>query len=372
MMLCELAAMFPRCYRWLVPMLFLGVISCDNGQEGTTTTKKEKESKSQKAFVKMRSPRHQQKLKMGDSVFFKLDVTSDATGIKQLTVFLDGDELQSNDGKALQFKWPSSNLSLGEHRAEYEVMYENGKKERRFSSFMLLARKAPAKQTFSVIDQYPHDEKAYTQGLLWHDGKLFESTGQYNESSLRRVDLLSGKVEKQVDLAGTFFGEGLTLFGNDLIQLTWTSRQGFVYDVNSFEKKRVFDYPTEGWGITHNGKHLIMSDGSEKLYFINPATFTIEHEISACNHLGPIKNLNELEFINGEIWANIYTTTTIARINPSNGVVNAIIDLRGIVESKDAHAGMDHLNGIAYNEKDDRLFVTGKNWRRVYEIEVRD
>lgn len=370
MMLYELAAMFPRYYRWLLPMLLLGIFSCDSEQKKTIPAKKEPKQK--KAFVKMASPRHQQKLKLGDSILFKLTLTNEAAGIERLSVFLDGEELKSNEGKAMEFKWPSTNLGLGEHRAEYEVKYEDGKKDRRFSSFTVLAAKAPARQTFSIIDQYPHDDEAYTQGLLWHEGKLYESTGQYNESNLRRVDLLSGKVEKQVDLAGTFFGEGLTLFGNDLIQLTWTSRQGFVYDVNSFEKKRVFDYPTEGWGITHNGKHLIMSDGTEKLYFMDPATFTIEHEISVYNHLGPIRNLNELEFINGEIWANIYTTTTIARIDPSNGVVNALIDLKGIVEAKDAHANMDHLNGIAYDEKGERLFVTGKNWKRLYEIEVKD
>jgi len=220
--------------------------------------------------------------------------------------------------------------------------------------------------TYKIINTYPHDRAAFTQGLIYQDGCLYESTGLYGHSSLRKVDLKTGMVLKKHSLPSLFFGEGITVFGTKIIQLTWKSKMGFVYNKENFEVLQTFHYPTEGWGITNDGRRLIMSDGSSTLYFLDPETFKEVDKIDVLDQEGAaVKGINELEYIKGEIFANIWPTTRIARISIKTGRVTAWIDLAGIVPfEKDA----DVLNGIAYDEKNDRLFVTGKLWPKVFEI----
>lgn len=220
--------------------------------------------------------------------------------------------------------------------------------------------------TYKIINTYPHDRAAFTQGLIYQDGCLYESTGLYGHSSLRKVDLKTGMVLKKHSLPSLFFGEGITVFGTKIIQLTWKSKMGFVYNKENFEVLQTFHYPTEGWGITNDGRRLIMSDGSSTLYFLDPETFKEVDKIVVLDQEGAaVKGINELEYIKGEIFANIWPTTRIARISIKTGRVTAWIDLAGIVPfEKDA----DVLNGIAYDEKNDRLFVTGKLWPKVFEI----
>ena len=222
--------------------------------------------------------------------------------------------------------------------------------------------------TYKIINTYPHDRSAFTQGLIYHDVSLYESTGLYGRSSLRKVELKTGIVLKNHSLPSLFFGEGITVFGNKIIQLTWKSKMGFVYNKESFKVLQTFHYPTEGWGITNDGRRLIMSDGSSTLFFLDLATFKEVDKIEVLDQDGAaIKGINELEYIKGEIFANIWPTTRIARISPKTGRVTGWIDLAGIVPlEKDA----DVLNGIAYDEKNDRLFVTGKLWPKVFEIDL--
>jgi glutaminyl-peptide cyclotransferase len=222
--------------------------------------------------------------------------------------------------------------------------------------------------TYKIINTYPHDRAAFTQGLIYHDVSLYESTGLYGRSSLRKVELKTGIVLKNHSLPSLFFGEGITVFGNKIIQLTWKSKMGFVYNKESFKVLQTFHYPTEGWGITNDGRRLIMSDGSSTLFFLDLATFKEVDKIEVLDQDGAaIKGINELEYIKGEIFANIWPTTRIARISPKTGRVTGWIDLAGIVPlEKDA----DVLNGIAYDEKNDRLFVTGKLWPKVFEITI--
>lgn len=229
----------------------------------------------------------------------------------------------------------------------------------------------PANYTYRIINIYPHDPAAFTQGLVYQDGVFYESTGLYGSSSLRRFDLLTGQTTQITRLDPGYFGEGLTLWQNSLIQLTWRSNTGFVYHKDSFEMKQSFSYETEGWGLTHDGSLLIMSDGTATLYFLDPATFTVIRRIEVHDDIAPVDQLNELEYINGMIYANIWLTDQIVIIDPNDGRITGWIDLTGLLSAElKGHNPTDTLNGIAYDASDDRLFVTGKLWLWLFEIEL--
>jgi glutamine cyclotransferase len=224
--------------------------------------------------------------------------------------------------------------------------------------------------TFLIVNTYPHDYHAYTQGLVYKNGFLYESTGRRGESSLRKVDLKTGAVVKSVALDPELFGEGLAIINNRLIQLTWESYTGLVYDLESFTLVGQFYYTTEGWGLTYDGMHLIQSDGSEKLYFLDPSDFSVVREIRVYDETGSIRNINELEYIDGEVYANIMPSNRIARINPQTGKITSWLDFEGILESVKIASEVNVLNGIAYDKIDDRLFITGKLWPVVFEVKL--
>jgi glutamine cyclotransferase len=222
--------------------------------------------------------------------------------------------------------------------------------------------------TYQVVNTYPHHSTAFTQGLVFDDGFFLEGTGLSGRSSLRRVELPTGLVTKLRELDARFFGEGITVYEDLIIQLTWTSRQGFVYQKSTFEPVGEFAYPTQGWGITHDGTRLIMSDGTDKLFFLSPNTFERVGEISVFDESGPVTLLNELEFIDGRVFANVWTTDKIVVINPETGEVTSSIDLTGLLASRATPAAV--LNGIAFDSENQRLFVTGKLWPAVFEIKL--
>ncbi|HKQ73561.1 MAG TPA: glutaminyl-peptide cyclotransferase [Blastocatellia bacterium] len=224
--------------------------------------------------------------------------------------------------------------------------------------------------TYEVVNAYPHDTAAFTQGLVFHQGAFYESTGLNGSSSLRHVELETGRVLNHKKLADEYFAEGLALFNGRLYQLTWQTRRGFVYDLDSFNQLRDFNYAGEGWGLTHDNRSLIMSDGTSRIRFLNPDTFEIQRVITVRDSGGDITQLNELEYIKGEIYANIWLTDRIARIDPQSGKVTAWINLSGLLSPEDRSRPVDVLNGIAYDEASDRLFVTGKYWPKVFEIKV--
>jgi len=223
---------------------------------------------------------------------------------------------------------------------------------------------------YRVVNRYPHDPNGFTQGLVFVDGFLFEGTGLRGRSSLRKVDLITGRILQYRNLPAHFFGEGVTVYHDKLIQLTWRAHQGFVYDKDTFQLLGTFHYPTEGWGITHDGKHLIMSDGTSILYFLDPHTYKEKRRIEVLDSKGPVSNLNELEYVQGLILANIWKTDLIAQISPDTGEVVGWIDLRGLLGPEDRVQRLDVLNGIAYDQRNDRLFVTGKLWPRLFEIKL--
>jgi glutamine cyclotransferase len=224
---------------------------------------------------------------------------------------------------------------------------------------------------YEVVNTFPHDASAFTQGLVFHDGALVESTGLERHSTLRRVELQTGKVLQKVDVPPYFFAEGLTLFGGKLYQLTWKGEKGFVYDPQTFEKTGEFPYEGEGWGLTHDADSLILSDGTARLRFIDPNTYQVKRTISVNDRGRPIAELNELEYVKGEIYANVWHQDRVARIDPQTGQVKGWIDLAGLLRPGDAPDPEAVLNGIAYDEQGDRLFVTGKLWPKLFEVRLR-
>lgn len=234
------------------------------------------------------------------------------------------------------------------------------------------ASEPPPTYGYEVVNAWPHDPEAFTQGLLFHEGLLYESTGLQGRSSLRKVALQTGNVLQKVSVPEKHFAEGLALYGGKLYQLTWKSKQGFVYDLDTFEKQRKWTYRGEGWGLTTDGHSLIMSDGTNRIRFLDPKTFKVRRTIRIHDRGRPRSNLNELEFVKGEIYANIWQTDTVARIDPTSGRVLGWIYFSGLLRPEDRDQPVDVLNGIAYDAARDRLFVTGKLWPKLFEVRLRD
>jgi glutaminyl-peptide cyclotransferase len=229
---------------------------------------------------------------------------------------------------------------------------------------------APVVYGYEIVHTYPHDLGAFTQGLIFLDGVLYESTGLNGKSTLRKVKLETGEVLQRRDVDGKYFAEGLTEWQGTLIQLTWQTRLGFVYDLATFAPKRTFAYAGEGWGLTHDRTRLIMSDGSAILRFIDPATLTETGRMTVTDRGQPVIRLNELELVKGEIYANVWGTDSIVRIAPASGQVTGWINLAGLLPAADRTPSADVLNGIAYDAARDRLFVTGKQWPKLFEIRL--
>lgn len=226
------------------------------------------------------------------------------------------------------------------------------------------------RMTYEVLNIYPHDPGAFTQGLIYLDGLLYESTGLYGESTLRKVALETGEVLAQVDLPPEYFAEGLAVWKGSLVQLTWREGAGFVYSLEDFSLEERFTYPTEGWGLTQDGERLIMSDGSDRLYFLDPDTFQVTGSLGVTWEGEPVVRINEMEFIRGEIFANIWQTDDIVRIDPESGEVKGWIDMQGLLPPGSKADQADVLNGIAYDPERDRLFVTGKFWPKLFEVKL--
>ena len=235
-----------------------------------------------------------------------------------------------------------------------------------------MAQRKPAPvQSYKIIATFPHDTSSFTQGLVFADGQMYESTGLNGESTLRRVDVTTGKTLQRIDVPSEYFAEGLALVGDELLQLTWQHKLGFVYDRATFKRKRTFSYPTEGWGIAYDGASLlVMSDGSDTLTFLDPKRFEPGKKLRVVDAGRPVANLNELEWIEGEIWANVWMTDRIARISPKTGEINAWIDLSTLYPRSQRMPPADELNGIAYDKATRRVFVTGKKWPRLYQIAI--
>ena len=293
--------------------------------------------------------------------------------IDEVTFFVNGKEMTSTN---LSFTLDTKNYGTGKLIVSAMVAYGDQKSKRVNTSIEILSNIPFTSYDFKIINTYPHDSNAYTQGLEFHNGFLYETTGQYGESSLRKVELKTGKVIKKIDLNKRYFGEGMTIFNDDLFFLTWKANKGFIYNLETLELKSEFSYnkSKEGWGLTHSQTELIKSDGTSKIWFLDPNTQQEKRYIEAYTDKQSLNRLNELEFINDKIYANYWQKPLIAIINPNNGVVEGIINLTRLVKEMEKSQKLlkedDVLNGIAFDKKNNRMFVTGKNWGKLFEIEL--
>lgn len=229
---------------------------------------------------------------------------------------------------------------------------------------------AVARYAYEVVTTRPHDRGAFTQGLVFYRGGLLESTGLNGQSTLREVDLASGRVLKQVALPAAYFAEGLAVIGDRAFQLTWQNRKGFIYDADTFQKKGEFAYDGEGWGLTSDGRVLLLSDGTDRIRFLDPATFAVTRSIAVTREGRPVPHLNELEFVRGHILANVWQTDEVVLIDPATGVVRGVVDFSNLLPRSERTPETDVLNGIAYDPATDRLLVTGKRWPHLYEVRL--
>lgn len=275
------------------------------------------------------------------------------------------------DGKMITNKLKLKDSKLGKQEIEATVYYE-GNQQKTSKKITVLNSSAPKVYSYKILNEYTHDITSYTQGLEFYNGELYESTGQRGESKLRKVDYKTGDVTNNVDLAKEYFGEGLTILNDKVYLLTWQKNTGFVYDAISLEKKSSFKYgkSKEGWGICNNGEVLYKSDGTEKIWMLNPETMEEEGFIQTYTNKGKIVGINELEWIDGKIFANRYQKNGVAIINPNNGAIEGVVDFSPLKELVKQHEKLDVLNGIAFNPQTKTLFITGKRWDKLFEVEI--
>lgn len=272
---------------------------------------------------------------------------------------------------SFEFKVATAGENPGKSGLRLRLFFAGGGSENHSMQLTFLSNVKPVAYSYQVVNSFPHDIKAYTQGLEYVDGVLYEGTGQEGRSSLRRVSLETGEVLKIRDLDQDLFGEGITVLGERIYQITYKSQVGFIYDKTTFEEiQKIYYQNREGWGLTNNGQELIMSDGTNVLYFLDPEMFTIKRQIEVYHNEGPAESLNELEYIHGKIWANRYFTDEIVIIDPETGIVEGRINLKGILKATDRKPTTDVLNGIAWDQEGGRLFVTGKLWPLLFEIRI--
>jgi len=287
--------------------------------------------------------------------------------IDSIQYFINGLSVSNNESIDI------SSFKLGKQALSATVFYQ-GQHRKVNNTIYFMASKPPVVYNYEVVNEFPHDKKAFTQGFEYHNGFFYESTGQYGQSTLRKVEVKTGKILQKIDIDKQYFAEGMTIYKDKIYQLTWRKNKGFVYDLKTFKLEKTFNYSQskEGWGLTHNNKNLIKTDGTERMWFLNLETLAEESYIETYTNNRKAENLNELEFVKGKIYANLWQKNSILIVDPKNGAIEGIVNLKGL-QSKAGQKGDDNvLNGIAYDEENNRLFVTGKKWNKVFEIKIVD
>lgn len=352
----------------LLPLLCFSAFVCCAGSSNKASSGSAQVSdnvaNTQMKLIERISPATQ--YRVGDTIKIEVALAATAT-VDSMFLYVDDKRVGLSDNKYSVVS--NSTMPLGRHTYRLDA-YKDGEKESRMSNFELVPLAAPRYYDYRVEQSYPHNEAHYTQGLIFAHGTLYEGTGMNGESLLAQVDLMSGKRVRSVDLDDKYFGEGITLLGDKMYQLTWQSGKALVYNVHNFKVVEQFDYQGEGWGITTDGEVLYMSNGSNKITVRNADDFSIIRTISVYTERGALNYLNELEWIDGELWANVYMTDYIARIDPKTGLVVGVVDLAGLLPAADRTPRSEVLNGIAYDKSSGRIFVTGKYWSKMFEISV--
>lgn len=310
------------------------------------------------------------KYKIGDTIAASISI-ADSSHFDSAVVIFNSKKILSSTKKSINFNLFTDTLKVGEKHIQVIVFFS--KKSKSFKkNIRLLSDITPALKTYKVVNEYPHDRDAYTQGLVLWNGIMYESTGLETKSTLRKTNFKTGEVLYSISLENDLFGEGITILKNKVIQVTWQNHEGIVYTTDNFQKITTFSYPTEGWGLTTDGKVIYLSDGTNIIQILDPDSYSIIGQIEVYDNNGPVNLLNELEYIKGYIYANVYTTDYIVVIDPKTGKVVENIDMSGLLPNSLRDQTTDVLNGIAYDSKNDKIYVTGKNWPRLYEIKIID
>jgi glutamine cyclotransferase len=322
-------------------------------------------------LIKIVSPEENTGYKLNQPVKVTMALENENLVPDSVTIKFNGNYVTSVKSKPWEYSIPPVFTVTTGRKSLKVTAYKGGKQQNTVTRFMVIYSDIiPKRYGYKVIHTYPHDRDAFTQGLLYDNGEFFEGTGQESGSTLREVELETGRVKKQYNLEESLFGEGIALYRDRLYQVTWKNKVGFVYDKSDFKLINKIYYSTQGWGLTTMDDKIIMSDGSNVLYFYEPDMFTVISKIEVYDNEKKRDSLNELEYINGEIWANIWINDHVARIDPKTGKVLGYIDLKGILPASDRDAETDVLNGIAYDQKGNRIFVTGKKWPKLFEIKI--
>ncbi|HPT22115.1 MAG TPA: glutaminyl-peptide cyclotransferase [Bacteroidales bacterium] len=360
---------------FLTILLFTWTVSCSGRPEKKTVNEVPSATASVEEtalkLIKMVSPEENTGFKLKEPVKIILEVVNKNRMPDSVQIFFNSKRVTTLKSEPWVYS-VSSDLTVTTGRKSIKaVPFREGRSQSPVSrSMVFYSDIVPRKIGYKVVHSYPHDVHAFTQGLVFDNGTLFESTGQMNESTLREVQLNTGKVIRQHNLVSSLFGEGITVYKNRIYQVTWQNKVGFIYEKSTFNQINKIYYPTEGWGMTTVGDKIIMSDGTNILYTYEPEMFTSVSSIEVYDNEKKVDALNELEYINGEIWANIWMTDLIARIDPSSGKVLAYVNLENILPKSERSPETDVLNGIAYDQAGGRIFVTGKNWPKLYEIRL--
>ncbi|MDR1226593.1 MAG: glutaminyl-peptide cyclotransferase [Prevotellaceae bacterium] len=355
--------------RSLVPALTaLTLVSCfgGSGSKSTDTQQQPAIAKSINS-IQLVQPKNGDNLARGSEV--TIQYLKQNFNIDSAVAYVDGKPLLSFTDTVAKLKVNTRKLGA---KTLIIKFFSNGVEVQQTSvSINLLPSNPPRLYGYKVVAEYPHNERSYTQGLQYVNGFMYEGTGGYGESSLQKVDIQTGKVLQIKSLDKMHFGEGICLLHDLIYQLTWREQRCLVYDAKTFDQKITLPYNGEGWGLTSDGIHLIMSDGSHRVTYRSPQDFSVVKQLEVCSNKGYVSMLNELELIEGELWANVYTTDQLVRIDTSSGEVTGVVDVKGLLPKPLRTPQTDVLNGIAYDATHKRIFVTGKNWKRLYEVQVR-
>jgi glutaminyl-peptide cyclotransferase len=355
-------------------LMFIWAISCSGRSGNISKTPKAETATSADdsglRIIAMKSPEENDDFKAGEKIEVVIVPSNPDRQPDSVIISFDGQISASLRSAPWTYTIPSALTKITGRKSIKATAYINSKARTTLTRFVvILSNIVPKRYGYKVIHSYPHDKDAFTQGLYYDDGVLYEGTGEGN-SSLRKVDLESGKVLQQLNIASSLFGEGITLYDNRIYQVTWQSHVGFVYEKSTFKQINKIYYQTEGWGLTTINDKIVMSDGTNVIYFFEPEMFTVVSKIEVYDNEQKVDSLNELEYINGEIWANIWMTDIIVRIDPATGKVLGYVNLSGILNDPQTDTKVNVLNGIAFDKAGNRIFVTGKNWPKLFEIKV--
>lgn len=356
----------------VISLILVWSISCSgrSGNTGEKPVEREPVADEEKLSVSIVTPEENAGFKLNDPVRVVFSVEG-RTKADSVTISFDSRKAATLTAEPWEYMIPPE-FTTTTGRKSLKITAWRGKKAvASVTRFMIVySDKAPERYGYRVLHTYPHDREAFTQGLFYYGGMLYEGTGQETGSSLREVELATGRVLRQHNLDASLFGEGITLYDGRIFQVTWENKVGFVYDRATFRVINKIYYPSQGWGLTTMGDRIVMSDGTNVLYLYEPESFTAVSRLEVYDDSRKVDSLNELEFINGEIWANIWMSDEIARIDPSTGKVTGYINLAGLLSDSDRLPDTDVLNGIAWDQQEKRIFVTGKRWPKLFEIRV--